>query len=151
VPQWILVQPSSNISPLFCSLIPTQNNMGLTAMKNLNLTGQTFFKDELGSTFLEHLLPCCPNLRTFILCYYYDDLGGKPLDPNWWPCLLASNNILKRISISLCGSANKDGLNDEVIQGFQSSTYFAKLKAKFKPYVEKEFLRFIRYSYYIEN
>jgi len=102
--------------------------MGLTNMKKLSLGEEVHFPDELSSTFLELLLPCCPNLHTFFFYYLCSQPHMKQLDPDWWIRVLASNKKLKRISLELSVNGVRNALGEEIIQKFRFLPFFAQLR-----------------------
>jgi hypothetical protein len=132
-------------------LSPTRFNINLTAMKKLHLGADEFWSHELFSIFVELLLPCCPNLRTFSFKFTYCHVGKRPLDPIWWIRVFASNNKLKRISLHLLGHGIPNRLTDGVLQMFRLLPFFAQLKVNIT-YKEHriEFPRMI-FEYIIHN
>ncbi len=144
-------QPVRDSSVVSSILSPTRFNMNLTAMKKLHLGADEFWSNEFVSIFLELVLPCCPNLRTFSFKFVYLHLGKKPIDPNWWIRVFASNNKLKRISLHLFAHGIPNRLNEEILQKFRLLPFFAQLKVNIT-YKEHriEFPRMI-FEYSIHN
>jgi hypothetical protein len=129
----------------------TRIHTGLTAMKKLNLGKYDHYWKDFGSTFLELLLPCCPNLHTFSFDFNYCTLNGRPLDPDWWIRVFASNNKLKRISLQLGGNRRSNRLSEDVLQRFQLLPFFKQLNVNITRWIHRiEFPQMIFY-YSIRN
>lgn len=141
-----------NDSPTASSILSaTRFNLHLPAMKKLHLGTEEYFMNEFISTILELLLPCCPNLRTFSFNFVYLDCEKRPLDPNWWSRVFASNNKLKRISLQLHGNGIYSSLHKDVVQRFQLLPFFAQLNVNVTFTMEtSEFLR-RSHHYSIQN
>jgi hypothetical protein len=133
-------------------LLSTRISMGLKAMKKLSLGQDTDFGNEFGSTFLELLLPCCPNLRTFILDIRCHDNWERLLEADWWAHVFASHNKLKRISLHLQWSTSNIRHNwREKFQRFRSSSFFTQLQVDIRYDFSSEFMRCLTYDLYIKN
>ncbi|CAF3958832.1 unnamed protein product, partial [Rotaria sp. Silwood1] len=104
--------PTTASSIMSCTRI----SMNLPAIRTLNLAAWDHAWNEFDITFLEYLLPHCPNLRTFSIDLEYFELGRRLLDPYWWSHVLASNSKLKRISLRLHGNGVFANLSEEVLQ-----------------------------------
>ncbi|CAF3976335.1 unnamed protein product [Rotaria sp. Silwood1] len=133
-------------------LLPTRITMGLITMKKLNLGEDNDFGTEFGSTFLELLLSCCPNLHTFILDIRCRDNWERLLEADWWAHVFASDNKLKRISLHLQWSTRDYRHNwHEKFQRFQLSSFFTQLKADIRYDFSSQFMRCLTYDLYIKN
>lgn len=131
--------------------LPTRSTKGLTALKALSVGESNDSRSDFSSTFLELLLPCCPNLRTFSFDVFCSQPVGKPLDPYWWSHALASNNKLKRISLTLRVFGALNIFSQEKLQRFQSLSLFAQLQVNITRTEERyEFPR-LTYIYSIKN
>jgi hypothetical protein len=133
-------------------LLPTRISMGLIAMKKLSLGQANNFGNEFGSAFLERLLPCCSNLRTFNLDICCWDNWERLIEADWWAHVFGSDNKLKRISLHLQWTTIDRTHNwREKFQRFQSSSFFTRLKADIRYGSSSDFLRSFTYDLYIKN
>ncbi|CAF1658602.1 unnamed protein product, partial [Adineta ricciae] len=93
--------PSEKNVTILSTQIPDRIRIdGLPLLIRLNLGEDDYQEEETSSTFLEFLLPCCPNLRTFNFNIRFQDVPDcrdKILDPNWWQHIFITNNRLNRI------------------------------------------------------
>jgi hypothetical protein len=135
----------------FSILLSTRISLGLTAMKKLNLGEDDYCRNEFGSTFLEHLLPCCPNLRTFSFDFVCYQRESRPLDPNWWTRVFASNNKLKRISLQLHVNGTLSALSEQTVQRFQLLPFFAQLKVNLTYTIQRSEFPRMAHIYSIKN
>lgn len=143
--------PTRDFTTASSIMLPTRISIGLRAMKKLNLGEDDCFSKDFGSTFLEFLLPRCPNLRTFVFDLVCCHRGRRPLDPNWWAHVLASNQKLKRISLQLHAIGTLSALSTESVQRFESLPFFFQLKVNVTYVIDKlEFPRMI-HNYFIKN
>lgn len=133
-------------------LLSTRICMGLPSIRKLNLAEDNNFENDLDSTFLERLLPCCPNIHTFILDFCCWENWGKLFQADWWPNVFASNNKLKQISLHLQYST-RDQIHNwaQIIQCFRSSSFFIQLNADIRFDCSSEFMRRLTYDLYVKN
>ena len=109
--------------------LPARISAGLTAMKKLNLSETYGFRKKVGPIFYELLLPCCPNLRTFV-CKFQIWYSERKIDADWWEHLFASNAKLKRISLDLMWYIRDWPTKfKEKIHCLQQSPFFTQLNA----------------------
>lgn len=113
-------------------ILPTQIHRGLRAMKMISLGEDNYFRNECSSTFLELLLPCCPNLRTFILEIRCNDNCRILVEANWWTRDCSYN-------------WNED------IQRFRLSSFFSQLNTDINYNFTSELMCSISYDLYIKN
>jgi hypothetical protein len=132
-------------------LLPTRISMGLTAMQKLSLGVDVDFRNDFGSTFLELLLPCCHNLRTFSFDFVSYRRERRPLDPDWWTRVFASNNKLKRISLQLCVWGVRNDLSEEAVQRFKLLPFFAQLKVNVTYTIHRGEFPHMAHIYSIKN
>jgi hypothetical protein len=125
----------------------------LMAMTKLNLKG-LYYLNSLWIKLLEYLLPCCPNLETFIFNIHCNINPKRLLEADWWTNVFASNNKLKRISLDFHWSTHNYDDNyvfNDAVQSFRSSSLFTQLKVDVKGENYAEFLRCVDYYLSIKN
>jgi hypothetical protein len=137
-------------SPILLSLL-VSSAPALTALTKLDLRGLTNC-NPFWVEFLEHLLPCCPYLRKFLIKIRCTEYGQTLLEADWWTHVFASNNELQKISLHLKWSTRNYEYNceQEAARRFRSSTYFTQLKVNVKFSLQTDQPWFL-YDLYIKN
>ncbi|CAF1381356.1 unnamed protein product [Adineta ricciae] len=142
-----------NVTAL-ASQMPESIRVGLPTLTNLSLGEKNRFHKESTSTFLEFLLPRCPNLRTFHFDIHCNDNGDceKILHPDWWKYALRSNSHLAHIDFRLSWWTRHIIHNGyEKIQRFRESPFFNQLNTTMTHTFNSEFMRSMDYELFIKN
>ena len=157
------LKAGATITKLVCSLddsdpmppllgSPALDNYGFTAITKLNLKLSYDYKGWK-EMVIEYPLSCCPNLFTFLLDVEFGDAESNLLDTFWWKGTFAPNKKLQRVSLQLhyrTDDLDNYPLEDDVIERFLTSTYFAQLKVT-ASYVEGGNSEYLELHYFIKN
>jgi hypothetical protein len=131
-------------SPLF------RNNTSPLSITKLDL--KLSYDTRIWDKFVGDLLLCCPNLCIFLIDVYGNDYEKTLLNVDWWTNIFASNEKLQRISLQLHWSTRDSNRNyaQKIFRNFESSTYFAQLKASITYNEDGDFPE-LNYNFSIKN
>ncbi|UJR38752.1 hypothetical protein I4U23_031417 [Adineta vaga] len=145
------VYPNDDDATVSSALLSTQIRMCLPNMKKLSLGGVQDYFNMCISKFIELLLPCCPNLRTYFCeCTWYRN-DRSLLDPYWWTLMLGSHNKLKHISLQLIVYGTLNALSMDAVSKFESLPFFVQFKVNVAYTIKRSEFPRMAHVYCIEN
>jgi len=127
-------------------------NTYLPALKVLKLRGDTDFGNGFGTEFLEHFLPFCSNIHTFMFQIHCRNTWENLLKADWWSHVLVSNRKIKKITLNFKWSIRFSLYRwlDEV-KCFELSPFFTSLNTSIRTKVDCDPMTRADIYVFIEN